>query len=116
MNPCQEHQKRRSERQRGYQGHNQAEPTLGPVLENSLNFVVPISNRPMMIVPAPSPRPERARERHSHRSGRVIRVQVLSVPPRQEQAEIGSRSEQDRDKKELHERRKLPAREHHPGQ
>ncbi len=26
--------------------------TLGPVLENSLKWVVPISSRPMMIVPA----------------------------------------------------------------
>ena len=26
--------------------------TLGPVLENNLNFVVPISSNPMMIVPA----------------------------------------------------------------
>ena len=48
--------------------------TLGPVLENSLNRVVPISSRPMMIVPALVARAGNDRPSVDlHRADRVVR-------------------------------------------
>ena len=79
--------------------------TLGPVLENSLNFVVPIKSRPMMIVPAlvTSAENERASVTRIELAG-LAGFKVLRVSPGQEKAEIGAGAEKYRDQEELDKR------------
>ena len=83
--------------------------TLGPVRENSLNRVVPINISPTQTVPgARQECPSRAAERHPHRPGGVLRVPVLGVPPRDEEAEIRPAPEQEDHQEQLDQRRDLP--------
>ena len=52
----------------------------------------------MMIVPALVTSGDNGpRQGHSHRAGRIVRIEVLGAPPGQEQAKIRAGAEQNRD-------------------